>query len=289
MFMASELPPIEASVRRLANRLAPPLGAACLYAVRGGGKRIRPLLVVASFEAAGAPQRRLDSPPYSLAAAVELIHTYSLLHDDLPCMDDDDLRRGRPAVHRIYGTGVAVATGLALQQLAFDVVAEELEGTPVAGEAIRRLAHAAGGEGMVGGQALDLEAEATDLDPAGLEAIHRAKTAALMSGACALGAAASAADDRVVAALTAYGENLGLAFQIVDDLLDVIADTDAIGKRSGADARRSKATYPGMHGVEAARGQAHRAGEQALEALSEIPGDRGVLAAFVDYVLDRVS
>ncbi len=253
---------------------------------------MRPLLALACHRAMGG-----DAPGvYGVAAAVELVHTYSLLHDDLPCMDDDPLRRGLPTTHRVYGTGVATAAGSALQQAAFVTLAGAARRDPALAarlpEMTRRLARAAGAEGMVGGQWLDLVAEGRDVDPAGLEAIHRGKTAALISAACALGAVAADAAPDAVDALADYGTNLGLAFQVVDDLLDVVGDPGRTGKAAGADAARRKATYPTVHGIDGARGQADAAAGQAREALDRLDGaDAGgveILHDFVDFVVERL-
>jgi geranylgeranyl pyrophosphate synthase len=290
-FAAEELPRIEAALERAVARLGPPIGAAALYAVRAGGKRVRPLLTMASFRAAGGDGEAI----YPVAAAVELVHTYSLLHDDLPCMDDDPIRRGLPTAHRVYGERAAAAAGAALQHLAFlslgnaatldPLMADRLPGM------VRRLAAAAGAEGMVGGQFLDLLAEGTTPDPAGLEAIHRAKTAALLSAACALGGEAADAEPDVVDALADYGTHLGLAFQIVDDLLDVTGDPTRTGKAAGSDAARAKATYPSVHGVGGARAQAEAAADVARQALAPLAGRPGadVLLETLDFVLDRIQ
>ena len=291
-FMEIERPRVEAALLEAAGRLAAPHGAAALYAVRAGGKRVRPLLAVACHRAVRGDSGAI----YPVGAAVELVHTYSLLHDDLPCMDDDPLRRGLPTTHRVYGTAVATATGSALQQVAFATLARAARADPsLRGRLpamVRRLARGAGGEGMVGGQWLDLEAEGREMDPAGLEAIHRGKTAALISAGCALGAIAADADPEDVDAMADYGTNLGLAFQVVDDLLDVVGDPDTTGKASGADAARSKATYPAVHGVEGAGEQAETAAEQARAALERLSGGDPeglvVLHEFVDFVLDRL-
>ncbi len=295
-FVAVERPRLEAAIRGLIEPLRPPLGAAAAYAVGAGGKRIRPLLTVAAHDAAiegvHAGENDQRTQLYRVAAAVELIHTYSLIHDDLPCMDDDALRRGLPTTHRVYGTTVAAATGAALQQVAFLALGRAAQTAPGLatrlGSIVRRLATAVGGEGMVGGQILDLEAEGCTPDAAGLEAIHRAKTAALISAACALGGLTADATPQTVRALGMYGAQLGLAFQIVDDLLDVTGDPSDTGKAVGVDQARAKATYPAVHGVGRTQEQARLAGDSALRELAELPGDISVLIGMVDFVLDRL-
>jgi geranylgeranyl diphosphate synthase type II len=296
-FVLVERPRLEAAIQGLIDPLGPPLGAAAAYAVGAGGKRIRPLLTVAAHDAASGDGDRAGgvdgrSHLYRVAAAVELIHTYSLIHDDLPCMDDDALRRGLPTTHRVYGTTVATATGAALQQVAFLALgraAQTASGLATRLPSIvRRLASAVGGEGMVGGQILDLEAEGPPPDAAGLEAIHRAKTAALISAACALGGLTAGAASHTVRALGSYGAQLGLAFQIVDDLLDVTGDPSDTGKAVGVDEARAKATYPAVHGVDRTQQQARLAGNSALDELAQLPGDTSVLVGMVDFVLDRL-
>jgi geranylgeranyl pyrophosphate synthase len=289
-FAADELPVIEVALERAVARLGAPLGAAALYAVRTGGKRVRPLLTMAAFRAGGGEGEAI----YPVAAAVELVHTYSLLHDDLPCMDDDPLRRGLPTTHRVYGERVAAAAGAALQHLAFLSLADAATLDPDVADRLpammRRLATAAGAEGMVGGQLLDLLAEGTTPDPAGLEAIHRAKTAALLSAACALGGECAGAGPEIVDALADFGTHLGLAFQIVDDLLDVTGDPSRTGKAAGADAARAKATYPAVHGVVGTQEQAEIAADFARQALAPLEGRPGVdvLRETLDFVVDRI-
>jgi geranylgeranyl pyrophosphate synthase len=291
-FAAEEIPRIEAALERAVGRLGEPIRGPALHALRAGGKRVRPLLTVAAFRAAGGSGDAI----YPVAAAVELIHTYSLLHDDLPCMDDDSMRRGMPTAHRVYGERAALAAGAALQQLGFLSLAEaaaeahDPDSAELLPAMVRRLATGAGSEGMVGGQLLDLLAEGSSPDSAGLEAIHRAKTAALLSAACALGGEAAGAEPEVVDALADYGTHLGLAFQIVDDLLDVLGDPTRTGKASGADAARAKATYPAVHGVEGTRRQAEAAAEVARRALAPLEGrtDVDVLLETLDFVVDRI-
>ncbi|MFN2383842.1 MAG: polyprenyl synthetase family protein [Gemmatimonadota bacterium] len=290
-FVASEGPRIEGALLEAVGRLEGAVGAAALYAVRAGGKRVRPLLVVAAYRAAGG-DGATDGAMYRIGAAVELIHTYSLLHDDLPAMDDDPLRRGLPTAHRVFGVPVVAEAGAALQQLAFLELARA--GTAAGGSParlaglVRRLSRAAGVEGMVGGQFLDLAAEGRTLTPVELEALHRGKTAALIAAACALGGAAAEASEETIDALARYGAHLGLAFQIVDDLLDVVGDPARTGKASGADAARAKSTYPAVFGAPRARELAQAAGNAARDQLTAFER-RAVLDGFVDFVMGRLG
>ena len=291
-FAAMERPRIEAALGHSLAHLAPPVGAAAAYSVRAGGKRIRPLLTLACYRAVGGEPADGDAMAVQAAAAVELVHTYSLLHDDLPAMDDDQLRRGLPTAHRVYGVPVATAAGAALQEQAFLTLARaaaEAGLAPRLPAMLRRLAVGAGVDGMVGGQYLDLEAEGKAVDGAGLEAIHRAKTAALFASACALGAMAGGGDSDQVESLDGYGTYLGLAFQIVDDLLDETGDAARMGKAVGVDRRLAKATYPSVYGIGAARRLAERVAGQARASLAGLDGDPSLLEAFLDYVLERLD
>jgi geranylgeranyl pyrophosphate synthase len=267
------------------HRVAEPLR----YALGTRGKRIRPVLCVAAYRAVVG--REPEAAVYRLACALEVVHTYSLVHDDLPCMDDDALRRGRPTVHVVYGAGPALVAGAALLPLAvrlLDAGAKEL-GLDAAtrGRLVVELCRAAGAEGMVGGQFLDLEGEEAIVDGAALEAIHRAKTGALLAASLRIGGIAAGADLPRLAALTAYGEAIGLAFQIADDILDVISDSDALGKTAGKDEAVGKATYPSLFGLDGARALARQRASEAIEALT--PG--GIvsppLEALARYVVER--
>jgi len=250
------------------------LHEAMRYAVLGGGKRIRPVLTYFAGEAAGVPPGRLDGP----AVAVELIHAYSLVHDDLPAMDDDDLRRGRPTCHRAFDEATAVLAGDALQVLAFQVLATDPAMTPdTAGrlEIIRLLAAASGTTGMAGGQAMDLAAQGRPLSVEALETMHRLKTGALIHASVMMGAA-SAADlaPETREALDAYGRAIGLAFQIQDDILDVEGDTALLGKQAGADEARHKPTYPSVGGMATAKARLAELHAEAIAALAPL-GDAG--------------
>ncbi|MFP4181068.1 MAG: (2E,6E)-farnesyl diphosphate synthase [Thiohalospira sp.] len=261
-----------------------PLAAAMRYAVTGGGKRVRPFLVYAAGTALGAPLERLDAP----AAAVEFIHAYSLVHDDLPAMDDDDLRRGHPTCHRAFDEATAILAGDALQGLAFSALAEA-EGLPEPARLrmVAQLARAAGAGGMVGGQARDISAVGRETDLAGLEAMHRRKTGALIEASARLGGLAAEADETTLATLGRYAAAVGLAFQIQDDILDVVGDTETLGKAGGADAAREKPTYPALLGLEGARDRARAMVDDALEAVAELGDGAEPLRDLARYVIER--
>jgi geranylgeranyl pyrophosphate synthase len=263
------------------------LHAAQRYAVLGGGKRLRPLLVYCTGEALNIPPAILDAP----AAAVELIHSYSLVHDDLPAMDDDDLRRGQPTTHRAFDEATAILAGDALQVLAFSLLSRDR--TPgVSADArlhmIQILADASGTAGMAGGQAIDLAAVGRALTLQELEAMHRLKTGALirasvlMAAACSPTLSAANCD-----ALEGYAQDIGLAFQIQDDILDVEGNTEEIGKTSGADAARDKPTYPSVMGLDAAKSRALELKLRACERLASLGSDAHVLAWLASYVIER--
>lgn len=263
------------------------LREAMRYSTLGGGKRLRPILVYTTGEALGAPLEHLDRP----AAAVELVHVYSLVHDDLPAMDNDDLRRGRPTCHRAFDEATAMLAGDALQALAFAVVAEEVAGvSPVATAAMMRtLASAAGTAGMAGGQAIDLAAVGQTLDAEAIENMHRRKTGALISASVLLGAtAAGVTDGPELAALKRFGHDVGLAFQIQDDILDVEGDVGLLGKSTGADAARRKPTYPSTVGLPAAKARAAELRDSAVAALAPLGRRATILQDLARFVVDRV-
>lgn len=265
----------------------PRLGEAMRYSTLGGGKRLRPILVYCTGTALGASPDLLDDA----AAAVELIHVYSLVHDDLPAMDNDDLRRGRPTCHRAFDEGTAVLVGDALQALAFEVLAGD--GSSKVPEAARLqqmqvLARGIGTAGMAGGQAIDLGAVGRNLDAATLEGMHRRKTGALIRASVLLGAiAAGITAGPGYEALAEYGAELGLAFQIQDDVLDVSGETAAMGKTAGADAARGKPTYPSLYGLEEAARLARLHRDAAIRALALLGPRRQELALLADQVVDR--
>lgn len=261
---------------------APRLEDAMRHALLVGGKRLRPLLVYLAGRALGASDDRLDAP----AAAIELIHAYSLVHDDLPAMDDDDLRRGQPTVHRAFDEATAILAGDALQTLAFEVLARASH--PRLPAMIVTLATAAGRNGMVGGQALDLAAVGGHPDVEALATMHAHKTGALIRAAVRLGGLSAVdEEDSRVAALDRYAEALGLAFQIHDDVLDVTGDTSTLGKASGADAARDKPTYPVLLGLDGARRRALELTDEALAALVPLGEAGSPLAQLARYMIER--
>ncbi len=263
------------------------LREAMRYSVLGGGKRLRPILVYLTGESLGESLGRLDMP----AAAVELVHVYSLVHDDLPAMDDDDLRRGRPTCHRAYDEATAILAGDALQALAFDVLAQDSPSAPPTPQRlamIRILAHASGTAGMAGGQAIDLESVGLPLAAAAVENMHRRKTGALIQASVLLGATAAGVSAGVeLEALRRFGADIGLAFQIQDDILDVEGDVGVLGKSTGADAARRKPTYPSSVGLPAARVRANELCDAAIAALEPLGARAETLAELARYVVRR--
>lgn len=286
-------------IERVLDAALPPggerLGDAMRYAVLGGGKRIRARLVYAAGRLAGAAPMLLDRA----AGAVEMLHAYSLVHDDLPAMDDDDLRRGRPAAHIRFGEAAAILAGDALQALAFEQLASEDVPAAIAARWTRLLARAAGFRGMVGGQMADMDSEGGDgrsgdgpLALAELEDMHRRKTGALLHASVMLGAAAGGAegqglDDAEAAALDRFGAEIGLAFQIRDDVLDVTVATRQLGKPQGADRRRGKATYAGLLGIDAAQAEAQRRWRRASGSLDPFGTRADALRAIAQAIVER--
>jgi len=289
-YLAGERDRIDRELDRLLPAIDGPSGTvarAMRYAVLGGGKRLRSILLLASFEACGGRGEAALGP----ACALELIHTYSLIHDDLPMMDDDDLRRGRPTVHRAYGEAPAILTGDALLTLAFEVLGRRPAGdaaAPRRSEAVTVAAAAAGLHGMIGGQIADVEAERKQVGVEMLRWIHLHKTAALFSAGCRIGAIHAGAPDERRDALATYGRDLGLAFQITDDLLDRTASRERLGKTPGKDERCGKATYPALFGSAASRGEAERLMRGARQTLTDAGILSGSLEALAGLVLQRV-
>lgn len=265
------------------------LHQAMRYSVFAGGKRLRPILVMAACEAVGgAPERVLHA-----ACAMEMIHTYSLIHDDLPAMDDDDFRRGRPTNHKVYGEANAILAGDALLTEAFRLFADPAANRECDPAAVLRVietvARCAGSQGMVGGQVVDMEAEGKPIDYATLQYIHTRKTGALFLASIQTGAWLGGGGDAQLAALTRYGETAGLAFQIADDILDIIGDQAVLGKDVGSDQARGKATYPALLGLSEARRRAEELRDLALTALEPLGASAEPLRALARYIVDRTS
>lgn len=265
------------------------LHRAMRYAVLGGGKRLRPLLVYATGHALGADAETLDAA----AAAVEIIHAYSLVHDDLPAMDDDALRRGRPTCHIAFGEAMAILAGDALQALAFELLAADTALTVDASarlEMLRVLGAACGSHGMAGGQALDLAAVGQRLDAGALERMHSHKTGALIRASVRLGAlAAGCTDAAALDALERYGHCIGLAFQIRDDILDIEGESHVIGKTAGKDVANDKPTYPAIHGLAESRRLLAALTGEATAALDRVDAPTGELAQIAHFVAERLS
>jgi geranylgeranyl diphosphate synthase type II len=265
---------------------APGVCDAMRYSLAGGGKRIRPVLLLESCRLCGGdPDDALD-----FACALEMIHTYSLIHDDLPCMDDDDMRRGKPACHIAFGEATALLAGDALLTQAFAAAAQSraAELHPArAVEAVALLARLAGAEGMIGGQAIDLQSENRAISLSRLQTMDRLKTGALMRAACELGAVLAGADAVKRAALVRYAEALGQAFQIVDDILDVTADEATLGKPVGSDAAQSKSTYVSLLGLSGARAMAQRSTGEAVDALAAFGEDAAPLRRLAEHLMTR--
>jgi farnesyl diphosphate synthase len=294
--LPDELLELSARADAVLARVLPPedqppveLHRAMRYAVLGGGKRLRPLLVYATGQTFDAPPAALDAS----AAAVEIIHAYSLVHDDLPAMDDDSLRRGRPTCHVVFGEAMAILAGDALQALAFEVLAHDVS---LAGDAaihvemLRVLAVACGSHGMAGGQAFDLAAVGAQLSRAELERMHVHKTGALIRASVRLGAlAAGVRDAATLDALERYGHAIGLAFQIRDDLLDIEAGTEQLGKTAGKDVAAAKPTYPAILGIDASRAELARLTGDALEAAGGFGARARPLSDLARFVADRTS
>ena len=264
------------------------VGEAVRYSIMGEGKRLRPLLLLAAYHACGG-----TGDAYALAASVEIVHAYSLVHDDLPCMDNDIVRRGRPTTHRLYGPRVAAVAGVAMVPLAARAAADAARslGLPRASrqDIVRELMRASGAGGMVGGQLLDLDGEGRSLSLHELERVHSAKTGALIAASVRIGGIAAGADARQSAALERYGEAVGLAFQIADDVLDATSTTAALGKTAGRDAALGKSTYPALLGVDGAVARAARLAREGRAAL-DAGGLLSIeLARLASFAVDRKS
>ena len=254
------------------------------YSLFAGGKRLRPILCLAASEAvSGKFENALP-----LACSVECIHTYSLVHDDLPSMDNDDFRRGKPTSHKVFGEGIAVLAGDALLTIAFEIAAKTKARPRYSTAAlILELAHAAGSQALVAGQVADLEGEGKKISPSELRYIHENKTAALISSSIRLGAMSANATPAQLKALTSFGMSLGLAFQVIDDILDITQTTEKLGKSAGKDLKAQKATYPALLGLEKAKQEADRLTAAARKALKPFGKKAAALEAISDYLLQR--
>ena len=280
---------LDALATRMEQEVAGELGAALGYALRSPGKRVRPALLLAAYQACGGTDDRADG----LAAAVEIVHTYSLVHDDLPCMDNDALRRGRATTHVAFDVPTATRVGYLLVPVAAEVLASAANAMGLSDATVGALAgelfEAGGIRGMVGGQWLDLEAEGRQLDLSGLMAVHRGKTGALITAAVVLGGIAAGAADETLDALRGFGSEIGLAFQVADDVLDATGSSGVLGKTAGKDAEVAKSTYVGLLGVERAREEAERHCLAALDLLTVAGVKPGALAPLARYIVTRSS
>jgi geranylgeranyl diphosphate synthase type II len=291
-FLERERPLIEAALVRMLDwslcAIDPRIAETIRYAVMGGGKRLRPILCVAAYRAAGGVA---CDAVHDAASAIEILHTYSLVHDDLPCMDDDDLRRGRPTAHRVYGEIRATIAGAAMIPVACQVLGRGAAALGLAdadrAAAILELARAAGAGGMIAGQFLDLEAESRPTSLVELEAIHLRKTGALFGASLRLGGRLARAGGPAIDALGECGRQLGLAFQVTDDLLDVTGQASVLGKGAGRDQSHGKATYPALLGINGARQHAARASIAAADALRAAGLQDERLEALIDFAVQR--
>src|SRR5213595_3796064 len=261
------------------------LHKAMRYSLFAGGKRLRPILCLAAAEACGGKIKNA----LPLACALECIHTYSLVHDDLPSMDNDDYRRGRPTCHKVFGDGIAVLAGDALLTIAFEIVSTTKPARRYdMSTLLREIAVAAGSQKLIAGQVADLEAEGKNVQRNQLRFIHENKTAAILRSSVRLGAMSANADARKLSAITRFGQRLGLAFQIIDDILDVTQTSEILGKSAGKDVTAKKATYPAVIGLEKSRAEAGRLTRQAHDALSVFAGSKAqALHALANYLLER--
>lgn len=257
------------------------------YSVNAGGKRLRPVLLLAAAEAVGGDYKKA----IPAACAIEMIHTYSLIHDDLPAMDDDDYRRGKPTSHMVYGESIAILAGDALLTHAFELLGEadrsvQLSGGTIA-KVVREIAYAAGSRGMIGGQVVDILSENREIDKKTLEYIHSHKTGALFKASVRTGAIIGGASETELRELTQYAESFGVAFQITDDILDVAGDSKKLGKTVGSDERKKKATYPSLFGLEQSKTLAVEAVEAALNSLKTFGERADILKYFARYLINR--
>jgi geranylgeranyl diphosphate synthase type II len=273
------------------DKAPPRLLEAVQYSVFNGGKRLRPTLVLECHAACAEPianhkSQIANSSALAAAAAIELIHAFSLVHDDLPAMDDDDLRRGKPTNHKVFGEAIAILAGDAMVAMAFELLAKKAE-PKLAGKLVAELASATGPLGMIGGQVLDIAAENQNLALEQLQQVHRLKTGALLTTSCRLGAIAAGVDENKLAAITDFGRHLGLAFQIIDDILDVTSTPDQLGKATNKDQGRGKNTYPGLLGLDASGIEARKQLDAALAALRPFGSAADGLKTLAKFVVER--
>ena len=260
------------------------LAQAIEYSLMADGKRLRPILLMAAADAAGSRGEKF----ITVADALEMIHTYSLIHDDLPAMDDDDYRRGKLTNHKVFGEAMAILAGDALLTLAFEVVLRQRDVPPeILTAVLREISIAAGSAGMVGGQAIDLRSEGVTIDFATLKLMHSGKTGALFKAAIRSGAILAQSDEKILSDLTRYAEAFGLAFQITDDILDVTGDAAVLGKATGSDAKHFKATYVSLTSLDAAKNFAQSAVDDALDALKNFGSEADFLRELVTYLISR--
>lgn len=287
-FIAKHTPLIEEKLDDLLknSQVSDTLQSSMAYSVKAGGKRIRPLLVLATLHDLGFK----SNDGVAVACAIELIHTYSLIHDDLPSMDDDDFRRGKPTNHKVYGEATAILAGDALQTLAFQTLTTLTETPPATALIlIKKLARASGADGMVGGQLLDIQGETKVLTLEELELVHLNKTGALLSFSIEAGAILSQISDEATKQLAKFAQNIGLAFQIKDDILDVTSTTEELGKTVGSDKSSHKSTYPSLLGLTGAQNRLSAHHELAKDSLVHLVNDQSILRLFADYIVDRNS
>ncbi len=279
---------------RCLGRLLPPedgqpstIHRAMRYSVFAGGKRVRPILAYAAGQSVGGARETL----LHLGSAIEMMHTYSLIHDDLPALDNDDLRRGLPTCHKMFGEAMAILTGDALLTRCFQILAELPGASPeTCVSIIREISCAAGTEeGMIGGQVVDLESEGKPIDPPVLEYIHRSKTGALLRASVRSGAIAARADTSKLESLSEFGRRIGLAFQIVDDILDITASSEKLGKTAGKDEKVKKATYPALYGIEASRDMARTLIREAIGCIESLNEEAEALRGIARFVYDRTA
>ena len=278
---------LDQAVTLIESELEPDIASAIRHGVMSGGKRLRPILCSTAYRECGG---QAENNAYDLAASLEMIHAYSLMHDDLPCMDDAELRRGQPTTHSVFGEDVTMRAAAALIPAAARQAlnsARNLEcGALGATEVVQELLEAAGAGGMVGGQWLDLLGEGQTLNPKELDELHRKKTGALLTASLVMGALSAAVDKETVSALASYGRSVGLAFQITDDVLDATQSADLLGKNP-SDVDLDKSTYVGLHGLDQAKEHARERIVEALSALESIPIDAPILSVLARYVVER--